>query len=121
VVTLWFSSKAQYVVQTGVNLGRQGEGQERFKPNALSRTVVRYSVFVGQTFSQLLSDPVQDKINSRFSFPEKAFGYKEGVAKPAFDLLRASVNLVLASILISLATSYTLPLSTTYVTFMVAM
>ncbi|MBZ9777698.1 inorganic phosphate transporter [Psychroflexus sp. CAK8W] len=121
VVTLWFSSKAQYVVQTGVNLGRQGEGQERFKPNALSRTVVRYSVFVGQTFSQVLSDPVQDKINNRFSYPEKAFSYKKGVAKPAFDLLRASVNLVLASILISLATSYTLPLSTTYVTFMVAM
>ncbi|MBZ9652550.1 inorganic phosphate transporter [Psychroflexus montanilacus] len=121
VVTLWFSSKAQYVVQTGVNLGRQGEGQERFQPNALSRTVVRYSVFVGQTFSQVLSEPIQDKINSRFSYPEKAFEYKKGVAKPAFDLLRASVNLVLASILITLATSYTLPLSTTYVTFMVAM
>ncbi|NEV92718.1 inorganic phosphate transporter [Psychroflexus sp. YR1-1] len=121
VVTLWFSSKAQYVVQTGVNLGRQGEGQERFRPNALSRTVVRYSVFVGQTFSQVLSEPVQEKINSRFNFPEKALGYKKGVAKPAFDLLRASVNLVLASILISLATNYTLPLSTTYVTFMVAM
>jgi phosphate/sulfate permease/uncharacterized coiled-coil protein SlyX len=121
VVTLWFSSKAQYVVQTGVNLGRQGEGQERFQPNALSRTVVRYSVFVGQTFSQVLSEPVQEKINSRFSNPEKALGYKKGVAKPAFDLLRASVNLVLASILISMATNYTLPLSTTYVTFMVAM
>ncbi|WP_019037070.1 inorganic phosphate transporter [Psychroflexus tropicus] len=121
VITLWFSSKARYVVQTGVNLGRQGEGQERFKPNALSRTVVRYSVFVGQTFSQVLSEPIQNKINSRFSSPEKAFEYKKGVAKPAFDLLRASVNLVLASILISLATSYTLPLSTTYVTFMVAM
>jgi phosphate/sulfate permease/uncharacterized coiled-coil protein SlyX len=121
VVTLWFSSKAQYVVQTGVNLGRQGEGQERFQPNALSRTVVRYSVFVGQTFSQVLSEPVQEKINSRFSYPEKALGYKKGVAKPAFDLLRASVNLVLASILISMATNYTLPLSTTYVTFMVAM
>lgn len=121
VVTLWFSSKAQYVVQTGVNLGRQGEGQERFQPNALSRAVVRYSVFVGQTFSQVLSEPIQDKINSRFSYTEKAFEYKKGVAKPAFDLLRASVNLVLASILITLATSYTLPLSTTYVTFMVAM
>jgi len=121
VVTLWFSSKAQYVVQTGVNLGRQGEGQERFKPNFLSRTVVRYSVFVGQTFSQVLPDSIQNKINSRFIYPEKAFGYKKGVAKPAFDLLRASVNLVLASILISLGTSYTLPLSTTYVTFMVAM
>ncbi|MBZ9786711.1 inorganic phosphate transporter [Psychroflexus sp. CAK57W] len=121
VLTLWFSSKAQYVVQTGVNLGRQGEGQERFQPNVLSRTVVRYSVFVGQTFSQVLSEPLQEKINNRFSFPEKALGYKKGVAKPAFDLLRASVNLVLASILISLATNYTLPLSTTYVTFMVAM
>lgn len=121
VVTLWFSSKAQYVVQTGVNLGRQGEGNERFKSNTLSRTIVRYAVFVGQTFSQLLSEPIQDKINSRFHNPDKALGYKKGVAKPAFDLLRASVNLVLASILISLATSYTLPLSTTYVTFMVAM
>lgn len=121
VVTLWFSSKAQYVVQTGVNLGRQGEGNERFKSNSLSRTIVRYAVFVGQTFSQLLSEPIQDKINSRFHNPDKALRYKKGVAKPAFDLLRASVNLVLASILISLATSYTLPLSTTYVTFMVAM
>ncbi|MFN2261635.1 MAG: anion permease, partial [Psychroflexus sp.] len=121
VVTLWFSSKAQYVVQTGVNLGRQGEGKERFKPNMLSRTVVRYSVFVGQTFSQLLSDPIQEKINSRFSFPDKALKYQKSVAKPAFDLLRASVNLVLASILISIATNFTLPLSTTYVTFMVAM
>lgn len=121
VVTLWFSSKAQYVVQTGVNLGRQGEGTERFQPNMLSRTVVRYSVFVGQTFSQLLSDPIQEKINSRFSFPDKALKYQKSVAKPAFDLLRASVNLVLASILISIATNFTLPLSTTYVTFMVAM
>ena len=121
VVTLWFSSKAQYVVQTGVNLGRQGEGKERFQPNVLSRTVVRYSVFVGQTFSQLLSDPIQEKINSRFSFPDKALKYQKSVAKPAFDLLRASVNLVLASILISIATNFTLPLSTTYVTFMVAM
>ncbi|WP_127845253.1 inorganic phosphate transporter [Psychroflexus aestuariivivens] len=121
VVTLWFSSKAQYVVQTGVNLGRQGEGAERFKPNLLSRTAVRYSVFVGQTFSQLLSEPIQEKINSRFSFPDKALKYQKSVAKPAFDLLRASVNLVLASILISIATNFTLPLSTTYVTFMVAM
>jgi phosphate/sulfate permease len=121
VFTLWFSSKAQHVIQTGVNLGRQGEGQERFKPNALSRTVVRYSVFVGQTFSQILPESIQNKINSRFRFPEQALNYKQGITKPAFDLLRASVNLVLASILISLATSYTLPLSTTYVTFMVAM
>ncbi len=121
VFTLWFSSKAQYVVQTGVNLGRQGEGKERFQPNFLSRTVVRYAVFVGQTFSQVLPDPIQEKINSRFSQPENALELKRGVAKPAFDLLRASVNLVLASILISMATSFTLPLSTTYVTFMVAM
>ena len=121
VLTLWFSSKAQHVVQTGVNLGRQGEGKERFKPNALSRLVVRYSVFVGQTFSQVLPESIQDKITHRFSSPEQALHFKKGVTKPAFDLLRASINLVLASVLISLATSYTLPLSTTYVTFMVAM
>ncbi|QSS96219.1 inorganic phosphate transporter [Psychroflexus sp. ALD_RP9] len=121
VLTLWFSSKAQYVVQTGVNLGRQGEGDERFKANNLSRTIVRYAMFIGQTFSQLLEEKLQHKISSRFDKPEQALNYTTSPTKPAFDLLRASINLVLASILISIGTNFTLPLSTTYVTFMVAM
>lgn len=121
VLTLWFSSKAQYVVQTGVNLGRQGEGDERFKANTLSRTIVRYAVFTGQTFSQLLDEKWQNKISSRFKQPQQALAYTQSPTKPAFDLLRAAINLVLASVLISIGTNFTLPLSTTYVTFMVAM
>ncbi len=120
VLTLWFSSKAQYVVQTGVNLSRQGEGDERFKANLLSRKIVRISYHVGLGIKTVLPHAVQSFANSRFSRgSEKAI--KHGITKPAFDLLRASINLVLASILISIATNFTLPLSTTYITFMVAM
>ncbi|RRO24327.1 inorganic phosphate transporter [Flavobacteriaceae bacterium 14752] len=120
VLTLWFSSKAQYVVQTGVNLSRQGEGDERFNANLLSRKIVRLSYYVGLGVKTVLPHTVQSFANSRFSRgSEKAI--KHGITKPAFDLLRASINLVLASILISIATNFTLPLSTTYITFMVAM
>lgn len=120
VLTLWFSSKAQYVVQTGVNLSRQGEGDERFKANILSRKIVRLSYVVGLGVKAVLPKAVQSFSNSRF---EKGMDgiLKQGITKPAFDLLRASINLVLASILISIATNFTLPLSTTYITFMVAM
>jgi phosphate/sulfate permease len=120
VFTLWFSSKAQYVVQTGVNLSRQGEGDERFKANLLSRKIVRLFYYFNFIIQSLLPDRFKSYLDSRFKkpFEEKA---KQGITKPAFDLLRASINLVLASVLISIATNFTLPLSTTYITFMVAM
>ncbi|MFD1094198.1 inorganic phosphate transporter [Salegentibacter chungangensis] len=120
VATIWFSSKARSVVETGVNLSRQGEGVERFEPNFLSRSIVRYSVLFGQGVSALLPVKVKNKINNKFDKPVTHERSKRANA-PAFDLVRASVNLVVASILISIGTNLKLPLSTTYVTFMVAM
>lgn len=119
VLTLWFSKKARNVIETGVNLSRQSEGQERFSSNILSRFVVRISVFVATVTNAVIPKGVSEKIDARFVKPEEQKD-KNGTA-PAFDLVRASVNLVIASSLIALGTSLKLPLSTTYVTFMVAM
>jgi hypothetical protein len=120
ILTLWFSSKAQHVVQTGVNLSRQGEGEERFKANLFSRVLVRLFYNIGIIIERVLPDTLNNFLNSRFDKPLD-IAEKDGITKPAFDMLRASVNLVVASILISIATNFTLPLSTTYITFMVAM
>ena len=120
VLTLWFSSKAQYVVQTGVNLSRQGEGEERFKANLLSQKIVRLSYYIGIGVKTIIPKKFDSFAASRFH-QRKHQKVKQGITKPSFDMLRASINLVLASILISIATNFTLPLSTTYITFMVAM
>lgn len=120
VATIWFSSKARSVVDTGVNLARQGEGVERFEPNFLSRSIVRYSVLFGNAVSALLPVKLKDKIDTKFHKPNSHLRSKR-INAPAFDMVRASVNLVVASILISIGTNWKLPLSTTYVTFMVAM
>ncbi|MAD97708.1 MAG: phosphate:sodium symporter [Flavobacteriaceae bacterium] len=121
VITLWTSSKARTVVETGINLSRQGEGHEKFQPNNLSRIVVRFAMFVNYGFSSALPKRTQNYINNKFSKPTISIPAKDVKEQPAFDLVRASVNLIVASILISIATSMKLPLSTTYVTFMVAM
>ena len=119
VITLWFSSKARSVVDTGVNLSRQGEGVEKFSPNFLSRTIVRYSVLLGAALETVIPKKVQETIDSKFEKVEIPKSKK--LEAPAFDMVRASINLVVASILISIGTNLKLPLSTTYVTFMVAM
>jgi phosphate/sulfate permease len=120
VLTIWFSGKAQSVVDTGVKLSRQNEGSERFGATYLSRTIVRYSIMFGGLVSELVPKNFRKKINSQFETPKAKTASRE-IAPPAFDLVRASVNLVVASILISMGTNLQLPLSTTYVTFMVAM
>ena len=120
VLTLWFSSKAQYVVQTGVNLSRQGEGEERFKANLLSQKIVRLSYYIGIGFKSIIPPSFDQFARSRFEKGQNP-NFKQGITKPSFDMLRAAINLVLASVLISIATNFTLPLSTTYITFMVAM
>jgi len=120
VVTLWFSSKARAVVDTGINLARQGDGAERFQPNTLSRVIVRYSVYLANGISIILPASVKNKIDEKFQKPKELINDKR-IDAPAFDTVRASVNLVVASILISIGTNLKLPLSTTYVTFMVAM
>lgn len=121
VLTLWFSKKARNVIETGVNLSRQDEGNEKFEANALSRAVVRVAVGFSYMIERIIPQPLAEKIDSRFQKPSEVKVLDKQNEKPAFDLVRASVNLVLSSILISLGTSLKLPLSTTYVTFMVAM
>lgn len=120
-VTLWLSRKARSVTETEINLGRQDEGYERFQPNAFSRFLVRASMNISRGFRTLVPVSLQEKLGKRFDQTE--FASKNSAAKDTayFDLVRASVNLVVASIIISFATSMKLPLSTTYVTFMVAM
>lgn len=121
VATLWFSSKAQAVVKTSVDLARQDSGTERFQSNFLSRILVRYSIVAADGVQRILPDTASNFISSRFEKLPVPTVVPKHADKPAFDYVRASVNLMVASVLISIATSYKLPLSTTYVTFMVAM
>ncbi|WP_204344960.1 inorganic phosphate transporter [Psychroserpens algicola] len=119
VLTLWFSSKAKAVVKTSVDLSRQDNVKERFEPNYLSRSIVRVSMLASEGFNNLLSPSSKAYIEKQFEKPMLIASKTEDL--PAFDLVRAAVNLMVASVLISIATSMKLPLSTTYVTFMVAM
>ena len=121
VVTLWFSSKAKNVVKTSVDLSRQDEGDERFQPNFLSRQIVKFTITASESISALIPEALLKKMDTRFEKPYIYVPKSRVQDLPAFDLVRASVNLMVASVLISLATSMKLPLSTTYVTFMVAM
>lgn len=121
VLTLWFSKKSRNVSETEINLGRQGEGTEKFEPNMLSRFVVRSSTQMSNLITYLMPNSLQAKIDKRFEKPVIDLPRDKTYELPAFDLIRASINLMVAGILISIATSRQLPLSTTYVTFMVAM
>jgi len=120
VVTLWFSSKAKKVTETEVGLSRQDDGDEKFKPNFISRALVGSSMALGNGIGAILPTRTRDKVQSRFKMEVAKQNINED-DEVAFDLLRASVNLMVASILISYATSLKMPLSTTYVSFMVAM
>ena len=121
VVTLWTSSKARNVIKTGIDLSRQGEGHEKFQPNPLSRLVVRASMGINAGLSYILPAKTIAFVDSKFQKPVIELPKDKTYELPAFDMVRASVNLIVAGILISIATSMRLPLSTTYVTFMVAM
>jgi len=121
VVTLWLSKKARYVTDTEINLAREGETRERFKPNFLSRSLVRFSMLIGTYTHMVIPNSWQKKIDTQFTKPLIQLTKGKTHELAAFDMVRAAVNLMVAGILISIATSYKLPLSTTYVTFMVAM
>ncbi|WP_105473912.1 inorganic phosphate transporter [Jejuia pallidilutea] len=121
VLTLWFSTKAKGVVKTSLDLSSQGETKERFQPNSLSRGFVRFAMLMSQMTAYMLPKSWQAKIDKQFETPVIALSKNRQLELPAFDLVRAAVNLMVAAVLISIATSYKLPLSTTYVTFMVAM
>lgn len=118
ISTLIFSKKAQSVVNTSVDLSRQSEGTERFNSSRIARVIVRSSTSFHKTLDKIIPARVTQTIQSRF---EPVATTATGPDAPAFDKIRASVNLLVASILIAIGTSYKLPLSTTYVTFMVAM
>lgn len=119
VVTLWLSSKAKKVTETEVNLSRQSEGDERFRPNMISRAIVGSAMAVSRTVGFVVPENARKFSASRFE--QLKSRHIDEKNQPAFDLIRASINLMVASILIAYATSLKLPLSTTYVSFMVAM
>ena len=121
VITLWFSSKAKRVVKTSIDLSKQGDTKERFNPNFISRFLVRSATKASLALDKVTPKPINDFIEKQFEEKSTLSLTINDEDKPAFDLVRASVNLMVAGILISIATSYKLPLSTTYVTFMVAM
>lgn len=116
VLSLVFSKKAQNVVKTSVDLSRQDEGDEMFGSSGVARALVRNTQKTANVIGGLIPDRAKKWIDSRFN--SEAAVLPEGAA---FDQIRASVNLVLAGLLVAFGTSMKLPLSTTYVTFMVAM
>lgn len=116
VLSLVFSKKAQNVVKTSVDLSRQDEGDEMFGSSGAARVIVRASQRVATSVTRFVPSSVGRWVDARFN--------ADGAVLPegaAFDQIRASVNLVLAGLLVAFGTSMKLPLSTTYVTFMVAM
>ncbi len=121
IITLWFSKKSRIVLKTSLDLSRQEEGEERFGSSIMARNIVRGTRKTFKFISKYTPDVISRSIEKQFDTEH----FKKQQAKeenpPAFDMIRASVNLVVASILIAIGTSYKLPLSTTYVTFMVAM
>lgn len=120
VITLWLSSKAQEVLKTSIELSRQERTNERFDSNAFSRSLVRAFVGSVRAVEAVTPSVLTEKVKARF-MPAKGQHYAKSEDAPAFDNIRASINLTVAAVLISIGTSYKLPLSTTYVTFMVAM
>ena len=121
VLTLWLSSKAKNVVKTSIDLSSQSDTKERFEPHFMSRSLVRGSMMLSKYYSIITPQSIQDKIERQFEKPIIKLSKTKTHELPAFDMVRAAVNLMVASVLISIATSMKLPLSTTYVTFMVAM
>lgn len=119
ILTLITSKKALSVTETEVNLGRQVEGAERFGSSLLARALVRNSLKINRKINRFIPETFKAYAEKRFNQP--AITRTPDPAAPAFDKVRASINLMVASILIAFGTSLKLPLSTTYVTFMVAM
>ncbi len=118
VLTLWFNAKSRKVTETEVSLGRQDEGDERFKPNIVSRALVGSGIWIGRKMEMIMPKNWTAILSTRF---EKDHSEVAAQDAASFDLIRASINLLVASALIAYGTANKLPLSTTFVTFMVAM
>jgi len=122
VLTLFFSKKSRTVSKTEINLSRQEEGYERFFDSLpIARSIVRMVISSFELFKKIVPKSLQRKVAERFDTTKYRPEIKNKDEQPSYDLLRAAVNLVVASALISYGTSLKLPLSTTYVTFIVAM
>ena len=121
VVTLWLSKKARNVLKTSLDLSSQEDIKEKFEPHFLSRNLVKGTILIADYTATILPNSLQRRIKKQFEKPTIKLSKKRKHELPAFDMVRAAVNLMVASVLISIATSMKLPLSTTYVTFMVAM
>ena len=119
IVTLIMSKKAKSVIATSLDLSRQNEGDERFGSSFAARVIVRGTTKFNKQLRTILPNSVTEGVSSRFE--PHTYVREDDQDPPSFDKIRASVNLVVASILIAIGTSLKLPLSTTYVTFMVAM
>ena len=118
VLTLWFSKKAMHVVRTTINLSSSDRGDsEQFGSSLLGRLVVRHTIALNGFVQSVLPEGMKKVLEARF----EPLPVKKNEVQLPFDAVRASINLVVSSILIASATALTLPLSTTYVTFMVAM
>ncbi len=120
VITLWLSKKARTVTETEISLGEQSDGEEKFESSLFSRVIVRMVIHFFNYVKLIIPSLARNWITKRLDTTQ----YKantDSEQRPSFDLLRASVNMMVASAVISYATSQKLPLSTTYVTFMVAM
>ncbi len=121
ILALLLSKKARSVTRTEIDLARQGEGYERFQPSLLAQAIVRKTNSVNKFLQKVIPSPIKGFVDRRFSQPTERDETNPSGSAVHFDTIRASVNMFVASILIAFATSVKLPLSTTYVTFMVAM
>ncbi len=117
IIVLGTSKKAKRVIKTSVDLSRQDEGEEMFGSSRVARSLVRFAQNTSNFMKKILPPKVLSWIDSRFDKKDVILTDD----KAAFDLVRASINLVLSAMLITISTNHKLPLSTTYVTFMVAM
>ncbi|GAB1348919.1 hypothetical protein MASR1M107_11320 [Ignavibacteriales bacterium] len=121
IVTIWKSKKSNTVTKTEVNLARQGKGKEKFKKSSIAKNVVKSTLFIFDMVKTISPNMLTAWVNTRFDKSKYQPEPGPDGKMPSFDLIRASVNLVVASSLISFGTSLKLPLSTTFVTFIVAM
>ena len=117
VITLFLSKEARHVAQTELSLSSQNEEQERFNSTLISRGLVRMALIINKWYTHYVPHRVQQAIDKRF----EPLPPEERNTEASFDLIRAIVNLTSSAVLISIATSLKLPLSTTYVVFMVSM
>jgi phosphate/sulfate permease len=120
VVTMFRSKKTKAVIETAVSLSRQQDGVEKSQGNTPVRSVVGFITFLANSVSSLLPASLRSKINAKFT-PIPVDDNLPAEDIPAFDMVRASINLIVAASLVSIGTSMKLPLSTTYVSFMVLM